>query len=75
LLLDLPGTQDENFHEEFVAKLFPGFLHHGMELLAKPPIDVKVSPTCLTKRIGKEEMECCFFSLCRTEDTTIVVAL
>jgi hypothetical protein len=75
LLPDLSRPQDENFHEKFVTGLLPGFLHHGMELLAKPPIDVNVPPTILTKGMGKEEMKSCFFSFCRAEHTVVVVSL
>jgi hypothetical protein len=40
LFPNLPGAQDENLHEKFAVEILPGFLHHGVKLLTKPPIDI-----------------------------------
>jgi hypothetical protein len=42
LLPNLPATQDEYLHEEFIVELLLSFLHHGVELLTKSPVDVQV---------------------------------
>jgi hypothetical protein len=40
LFPNLPGAQDENLHEKIAVEILPGFLHHGVKLLTKPPIDI-----------------------------------
>jgi hypothetical protein len=46
-----------------------------MELLVKPPNDIKVPPTILAKRTREEEMESYFFRYYRAENTTVVISL
>jgi hypothetical protein len=54
LLPNLPATQDEYLHEEFIVELLFSFLHHGVELLTKSPVDVQVFPAFQTKRAGEK---------------------
>jgi hypothetical protein len=48
---DLPGPDDEYFHEETRVKRLPCLFHHGIELKLKikPLVDAQVLPTPCTK--------------------------
>jgi hypothetical protein len=39
LFSNLPGRNDEEFHEEIVLHLHSDLLHHSMEGKVEPPVD------------------------------------
>jgi hypothetical protein len=42
------------FHEEFIAKLVLGLIHHGVKIQAEIPMDVEEVPTILAEGTGEK---------------------
>lgn len=47
LLLELPGSNNENFHENLMLSFRPCLLHHGEEFSGEVPVDPKSLPALL----------------------------
>jgi hypothetical protein len=53
LLPDVPTTDQEDFHEEFIWTLFSCFIHHGEEVKTVIPDDVERSPVILAEVLNQ----------------------
>jgi hypothetical protein len=73
LFPNLPGTNDEEFHEEGAREL-PFSLHHHLKVaLSKIPLNADVLPTSLIKRATEKEVEGSFLSIAIAEHTIVVI--
>jgi len=69
----LPGSNDEDFHEESALEVLLSLGYHLKEICTKIPMYVRLLPTALAEWTTKEEMEGCFFQISIVEHTVVAV--
>ena len=69
----LPGSNDEDFHEESARELLLSLGYDLKEICTKIPMYVRLLPTALAEWTTKEEMKGCFFHVSIAEHTVVVV--
>jgi hypothetical protein len=66
LFSDQPSSKHKNFQEEGTTAMLSGIMHHRVEVKVKLTVNTKQPTTFSSEGAGKEQMECCFFSVCST---------
>ena len=74
LLPDLPSSNDEDLHEERALKLLLSLNQHMKEVHGEIPMDAKVLPTSLAKRIAEKEVKGSFLQVVAAEYAIVVIS-
>jgi hypothetical protein len=74
LLPNLPGSYDENLHEERPLKLLFSIDHHLEEIHGEVPMYAQKLPTGLAERAAEEKMKGSFLHVIVAENAIVVIS-
>lgn len=70
---DDPASYNSNLSEDGAVKVCSGLKHHVKRTKVQVPIDWDCLPTLPAEWALEEKVEACFFTICITQDTTIII--
>ena len=73
LFPNLPGSYDENLHEERPLKLLFSIDHHLEEIHGEVPMYAQKLPTGLAERAAEEKMKKSFFTATIAKYTIVII--